>query len=154
MYRNGERVPSAFISSPSFKTSHSRCVRSFTETQSKLTVSSRILLTNPSDSPEYQLRLYPHALERSALLTQNEAAELCAIEGSQAAYDEEKGRVEDEWRNRKDKMRERLLDGLEERRRKAREEMASDGVLAGELFGFSLSAWKDIYGHGSRRPGV
>lgn len=103
------------------------------ETRERLTVTNRILLANPSDSGEYALRLYPYSLERAALLSQIEHDEENGLESAQTMYDEEKTKIEDEWKKGKERIRERLLESLEERRKKAREEMASDGALAGEL---------------------
>ncbi|KAG8970663.1 hypothetical protein FRC05_000521 [Tulasnella sp. 425] len=102
----------------------------FMETRERLTVTNRILLANPSDSGEYALRLYPYSLERSALLSQIGHDEDNGLESAQTTYDEEKTKIEDEWKKGKERIRERLLESLEERRKKAREEMASDGALA------------------------
>ncbi|KAG8925537.1 hypothetical protein FRC01_010039 [Tulasnella sp. 417] len=110
--------------------SRERFHKFFMETRERLTVTNRILLANPSDSGEYALRMYPHSLERAALLSQIEHDEENGLESAQNAYDEEKTRVEDEWKKGKERIRERLLESLEERRKKAREEMASDGALA------------------------
>ena len=89
------------------------------------------LSTRPETLPAYNLRLYPISLERSALLAQLVFQEKHAIEVVQTAYDEERERVEEEWRKGRDRIRERLLEGIEERRRRAREEKESDGPVAG-----------------------
>lgn len=44
------------------------------------------------------------------------------------AYEEEKRRVEDEWKRGRTRLRERLLEGIEERRRRAREEKEGEGT--------------------------
>ena len=70
----------------------------------------------------YNLRLYyPFSLERSALLAQCEDEEHRGLECMDVAYDEEKLRVEEECRTGWMRVRERLLEGLEERRKKAKE---------------------------------
>lgn len=78
------------------------------------------------------LRLYPLSLERSALLAQLASEESYACETVRIAYEEERDRVEEEWRKGRDKVRERLLEGIEERRRRAREEKDGEGI-SGEL---------------------
>jgi hypothetical protein len=57
--------------------------------------------------------------------------EKLALDGVQTAYDEERERVEEEWRKGHDKIRERLLEGIEERRRRAREEKEGEGTVNG-----------------------
>lgn len=93
---------------------------------------TRILLANPSDSRSYALQMYPRSLERAALLSEIEHRQEWAHETARSLWDEERTKTEDEWKRGKERIRERLLEGLEERRKKAREEMASDGQLAGE----------------------
>lgn len=85
----------------------------------------------PSAAPLYALRLYPLSLERSALLAQYAVEEKHALEGVQLAYTEEQERVEEEWRRGHDKIKERLLEGIEERRRRAREEKEGEGTVHG-----------------------
>lgn len=96
-------------------------------------MTTRILLANPSDSRAYALKLYPHSLERAAMLSEIELREEWALECARNMWDEERSKTEEEWKRGKERIRERLLEGLEERRKKAREEMASDGQLAGEF---------------------
>ena len=79
----------------------------------------------------FKLRLFPLSLERSALLAQFEAEERYAIECAQIAYDEERERVEGEWKKGRQRVRERLLEGIEERRRRAREEKEGEGTVGG-----------------------
>jgi len=77
----------------------------------------------------FKLRLFPLSLERSAQLAQFEAEERYAIECAQIAYDEERERVEEEWKKGRQRVRERLLEGIEERRRRAREEKEGEGIF-------------------------
>ncbi len=54
------------------------------------------------------------------------------------AYEEERDRVEEEWRKGRDRVRERLLEGVEERRRRAREEKDGEGISGMFVFRCSL----------------
>lgn len=81
--------------------------------------------------PAYQLRLYPITLERSALLASLVLQERHALDCVQTAYEEERERVEDEWKRGRERIKERLLEGIEERRRRAREEKEGEGTGAG-----------------------
>jgi hypothetical protein len=47
------------------------------------------------------------------------------------AYEEERDRVEEEWKRGRDMIRKRLLEGIEERRRRAREEKDGEGNVGG-----------------------
>jgi hypothetical protein len=69
------------------------------------------------------------SLERSALLAQHAFEEKHSLESIQTAYEEERERVEEEWRKGRDRIRERLLEGIEERRRRAREEKEGEGTV-------------------------
>lgn len=93
-------------------------------------VSSMHLASKPDLVPVYNLRLYPISLERSALLGQNQGDERHALENAQIAYEEERKMVEDEWKKGRDRLRARMLEGIEDRRRKAREEKDGEGTTA------------------------
>jgi hypothetical protein len=84
----------------------------------------------------FKLRLFPLILERSAQLAQFEVEERYAIECAQIAYDKERERVEEEWKKGRQRVRERLLEGIEERRR-AREEKGLSEV--GYFFPFPVT---------------
>ena len=77
----------------------------------------------------YALRLFPLTIERSAILTQLDMQERYAVECTQMAYDEERDRVEEEWKRGRERVRERLLEGIEERRRRAREDKDGEGTV-------------------------
>jgi len=77
----------------------------------------------------YNLRMYPLSLERSAILTQLTYEEKHGLAAIETAYQEERERVEDEWRKGRVRVRERLLEGIEERRRRAREEKEGEGAV-------------------------
>lgn len=106
--------------------------RHYTEKISALHSIALQLSTRPETLPLYNLRLYPLSLERSALLAQIEYEERHALDSAQTAYDEERQRVEEEWKRGRDRVRERLLEGIEERRRRAREEKEGEGTVGGE----------------------
>ncbi|KAJ7126380.1 hypothetical protein C8R43DRAFT_1028768 [Mycena crocata] len=103
--------------------------RHYNETVSALQRTAMQLSTRPETLPLYELRLLPLSLERSALLVQLETEEKHAIDCAVMAYEEERQRVEEEWRRGRDRVRERLLEGIEERRRRAREEKEGEGTV-------------------------
>ncbi|KAJ7167561.1 hypothetical protein C8R46DRAFT_1093408 [Mycena filopes] len=103
--------------------------RHYNETVSALQRTALQLSTRPETLPLYELRLLPLSLERSALLVQLETEEKHAMDCAHLAYEEERQRVEDEWRRGRDRVRERLLEGIEERRRRAREEKEGEGTV-------------------------
>ena len=92
------------------------------------------LAARPETSPLYTLRLYPLSLERSALLAQCAGEERHGLGCADVAYEEEKMRIEEECRNGRMRVRERLLEGLEERRKKAREEKEGEGTNGGTCY--------------------
>ncbi|KAF9459318.1 hypothetical protein BDZ94DRAFT_1049201 [Collybia nuda] len=103
--------------------------RHYTESISALHSIALQLSMRPETLPLYNLRLLPLTIERSAILAQLESEEKHAIDCAQIAYDEERERVEEEWRKGRDRVRERLLEGIEERRRRAREEKEGEGTV-------------------------
>lgn len=71
-----------------------------------------------------------------------DAEEQHSLDCVQAAYDEERERVEDEWKRGRDRVRERLLEGIEERRRRAREEKEGEGTVGGKYSSaFTSGSW-------------
>ncbi|KAL7280330.1 hypothetical protein ACG7TL_005247 [Trametes sanguinea] len=104
--------------------------RHYAETISDLHSISIQLSTRPETLPAYNLRLYPLSLERGALLSSIAFQERHALQAVQTAYDEERERVEEEWRRGRERIRERMLEGIEERRRRAREEKEGEGAAA------------------------
>lgn len=111
--------------------------RHYTEIISDLHSTSIQLSTRPETLPAYNLRLYSISLERSALLASLALQEKLDLECVQIAYDEEREKVEEEWKRGRDRIRERLLEGIEERRRRAREEKDGEGTVIGECARFS-----------------
>lgn len=107
--------------------------RQYTEQISALQNTTMQLSARAQNSPAYLLRLYPLSLERSALLAQLAAEEENAYEAVRIAYEEERDRVEEEWRKGRDRVKERLLEGIEERRRRAREEKDGEGITGERL---------------------
>ncbi|KAG6330733.1 hypothetical protein ID866_8357, partial [Astraeus odoratus] len=103
--------------------------RNFTENISALHSAAIQLASRPETYPLFNLRMYPLSLERSALLAQHEFETKNSLHAIQTAYDEERDRVEEEWRKGRDRVRERLLEGIEERRRRAREEKEGEGAV-------------------------
>lgn len=89
------------------------------------------LSAHPETSSLYALRLYPLSLERSALLAQYASEEQRSLLNVDVVYEEEKMRIEEECRVGRTRVRERLMEGLEERRKKAREEKEGEGTNGG-----------------------
>ncbi|KAG6844533.1 hypothetical protein H0H87_006117 [Tephrocybe sp. NHM501043] len=85
------------------------------------------LYRDPESVPLFNLRLLPLTIERGALLAQAECEERHGIKRAQHAYDEECEHIEEEWRKGRERVRERLLEGIEERKRRAREEKEGEG---------------------------
>ena len=113
--------------------------RQYTESISALHSVAMQLAARPETLPSYTLRLYPLSLERSALLAQLAVEERNSLECAEAAYELERERVEEEWKRGRDRIRERLLEGIEERRRRARDEKDGEGTVSGALDVFFLS---------------
>ncbi|KAJ7572087.1 hypothetical protein C8J56DRAFT_979430 [Mycena floridula] len=104
--------------------------RHYSETISALHGTALQLSTRPETVPLFTLRLLPLTIERSALLAQIELEEKYALECARITYDEERERVEEEWRRGRDRVRERLMEGIEDRRKRAREEKEGEGTSA------------------------
>ena len=119
-----------------------RAGRHYTELVSDLHSTSIQLSTRPETLPAYNLRLYPLTLERSALLVSAALQERSGHEVVQTAYQEELEKVEEEWRRGRERIRERLLEGIEERRRRAREEKDGEGTVAGTCLVESLQSFR------------
>lgn len=111
--------------------------RIYTNSLTTLTTFSRLLHQSPADSAAYSVRLYPIALERAALLDAIDIEEQHALDSVRAAWKAEVALIEDEYRKGQLRLRERVLEGLEERRRRARDEKEGDGVL--------LNGWCNIF---------
>lgn len=90
---------------------------------------SHQLAVNPAASKSYILRLYPLTIERAALLSQLDYEEDHELESIRLGYTEETEQVEEEWRKGRERVRERLLEGIEDRRRRAREEKDGEGIV-------------------------
>ena len=122
-----------FLVLPAFKQG-GVCVpsgRQYAESISALHSVAMQLAARPETLPSYTLRLYPLSLERSALLAQLAVEERNSLESAEAAYELERERVEEEWKRGRDRIRERLLEGIEERRRRARDEKDGEGTVSG-----------------------
>jgi len=105
--------------------------RQYAENITALHSTANQLAQRPESVPMYMLRLYVLSLERSSIIAQLEVEEKHALDAVQTAYEEERERVEDEWKRGRDRVRERLVEGIEERRRRAREEKEGEGTVGG-----------------------
>jgi hypothetical protein len=106
--------------------------RQYAETLNHLQSTVLQLAARPETVPEFVLRVYPLSLERSALLAQHGIEERNALDTIQMMYDLERERVEDEYKRGRDRVRERMLEGIEEKRRRAREEKDGEGTVGGK----------------------
>lgn len=97
----------------------------------KLAASVTQLSTDPAEDRTYQLQLYPLTLERAARLNMARLDYEAVLLRADQAYEDETSRVDEEWSTGRARARERLLEGIEERRRKAREEKDADGLGGG-----------------------
>ena len=116
--------------------------RQYAESISALHSVAMQLAARPETLPSYTLRLYPLSLERSALLAQLAVEERNSLESAEAAYELERERVEEEWKRGRDRIRERLLEGIEERRRRARDEKDGEGTVSGALGVFFFTIFR------------
>jgi hypothetical protein len=89
------------------------------------------LCTEASEDTLFNLSLYPITLERSARLNQAAIDYEDALRHADQAYEEELNKLHEEWQTGRERVKERLLEGIEERRRRAREDKDGDGILNG-----------------------
>jgi hypothetical protein len=93
------------------------------------------LCTEASEDTLFNLSLYPITLERSARLNQASLDYEASLRHADQAYEEDLNKLHDEWQTGRERVKERLLEGIEERRRRAREEKDGDGILNGTFTG-------------------
>lgn len=105
--------------------------RHFAESITELHAQSLQLAARPETLSAYNIRLYPLSIERSALIAQAALEEKNALDHIQISYNEEREKVEAEYKRGQERIRERLLEGIEERRKRAREEKDGDGTVGG-----------------------
>ncbi|KAF7332353.1 hypothetical protein MKEN_00117000 [Mycena kentingensis (nom. inval.)] len=102
--------------------------RQYADTVNNLQRTAAQLAHKPELVPLYELRLYPLSIERSASLVSIDLEQKHAVDCATAAFDEERARVEEEYQRGRHRVRERLLEGIEERRRRAREDKDGEGT--------------------------
>ena len=85
------------------------------------------------------MKLYQLNTEWKALKSQIRFEEDHEIKCIWRSYEEEVKRVEDECRTGRELVRDRLLKGIEERRRKAREEKDGEGTSGKNIINSSFS---------------
>lgn len=93
---------------------------------------STTLLLWPSNSRSYLMALHRLNLERDAQLRQSALLHAHQVESARTAYEQEKNKVEDEARNSKRIVRERLLSAVEDRRRRLRDDKESGEGMSGK----------------------
>lgn len=95
--------------------------------QQALATTGSLLLLSPGLSRPYLLALNRLTLERDAQLRQIALLHAHQVESARTAYEQDKAKVEDEARNAKRAVRERLLVAVEERRKRLREDKEGGG---------------------------
>lgn len=103
--------------------------RMYIETHTSLSHLASSLLPIPPTSTSYLLSLYTLTLERDALLSQIDLHHEYRLHSSRRIFELERERLEDEYRRAREGVRNVLLDRVEERKRRLREERESGDVL-------------------------
>ena len=101
------------------------------ELSTELVDAAYLLCTEASKDKLFNLSLYPITLERSARLNQATLDYEAALLHADQAHEEELNKLHEEWQTGRERVKERLLEGIEERRKRAREEKDGDGILNG-----------------------
>ncbi|KAJ9095622.1 hypothetical protein QFC21_005493 [Naganishia friedmannii] len=113
---------------------HAEKIQNFQQIYSDITtdlnLKNQALLRDPSTSVSLQAPMYMLSLERDAWLDSIDTQYEYKLSSARKLYQVERQKIEDEYKKSRDLVRQRLLDGLEERRRKIREdkETANDIV--------------------------
>lgn len=101
----------------------------YIETHQALSQVASSLLPLPPTSQSYLLSLYTLTLERDALLSQIEHHHEYRLESSRRLYETEKERLQEDYRKARDNVKGTLLERVEERRKRLREEKESDNIF-------------------------
>ncbi|KAJ9124925.1 hypothetical protein QFC24_002854 [Naganishia onofrii] len=105
---------------------HAEKIQNFQQIYSDLTtdlnLKNQALLRDPSTSVSLQAPMYMLSLERDAWLDSIDTQYEYKLSSARKLYQVERQKIEDEYKKSRDLVRQRLLDGLEERRRKIRED--------------------------------
>ncbi|KAJ9110028.1 hypothetical protein QFC20_003102 [Naganishia adeliensis] len=105
---------------------HAEKIQSFqqmyTEQTTELALKNQALLRDPSTSVALQAPMYMVSLERDAWLDSIDTQYEYRLESARKLYQVERQKIQDEYKKSRELVRQRLLDGLEERRRKIRED--------------------------------
>lgn len=112
--------------------------RLYNDMQHALAATAQVLLLSPALSRPYLLALQRLTLERDAELRQSALLHAHQVESARSAYEQERNKVDEEARNAKRAVRERLLAAVEERRKKLREDKEGGESINGESVHFTL----------------
>lgn len=99
-----------------------RTDRLFQHLQHRYMSEHTTLLTSPLFSRQYQLNLSMLTLQREAALRQVALLHAHQVEGARKSYESEVAKVEDEAKQARKLVRERLTAAVEDRRKKLKEE--------------------------------
>ncbi|KZP01674.1 hypothetical protein CALVIDRAFT_559475 [Calocera viscosa TUFC12733] len=86
------------------------------------------LLTYPPTNGNFQLALYQLSLIRAAAHAQIDKDEEYALESAEAAWEDERKVIEEEWKKGREEARQRMIAGIAEGRRKAKEELEAQDI--------------------------
>lgn len=103
--------------------------RMYIETHTNLSHLASSLLPLPPTSQSYLLSLYTLTLERDALLSQISHHHEYRVDSSRKLFDLERDKLEDDYRKARDGVRQMLLDKVDERRKRLREEKDGGDVM-------------------------
>lgn len=104
----------------------------FNHTHKHYSSEYQTLLTAPLEHRDYQIKAHLLTLKREASLRQTTLLHAHQMETARKAYEAEKAKIEDEARQARKLVREKLTSAVEERRRKLKEEKESGENAIGE----------------------
>lgn len=103
--------------------------RMYIETHTNLSHLASSLLPLPPTSQSYLLSLYTLTLERDALLSQISHHHEYKVDSSRKLFDLERDKLEDDYRKARDGVKQMLLDKVDDRRKRLREEKEGGDVM-------------------------
>ncbi|KAL7415702.1 hypothetical protein BDY24DRAFT_381937 [Mrakia frigida] len=103
--------------------------RMYIETHTHLSHLASSLLPLPPTSQSYLLSLYSLTLERDALLSQISHHHEYRLDSSRKLFELERAKLEDDYRKAREGVKQMLLDKVEERRKRLREEKDGGDIL-------------------------
>jgi len=128
-------------------------LRMYIETHTHLSHLASSLLPLPPTSQSYLLSLYSLTLERDALLSQISFHHEYRLDSSRKLFELERAKLEDDYRKAREGVKQMLLDKVEERRKRLREEKDGGDIL-GEFIVLLVPVFGRRMGEEGRRERV